>query len=99
VLPESVQDYLALEAAAGEVLVYATQQLPGLLQTGGYPQAVAAADPGVPAGLEARLASAWLARQEHLLTPEGPVVAAVVGEGALRQAVGGTAVIRPRTPR
>ncbi|WP_300606018.1 helix-turn-helix transcriptional regulator [Trebonia sp.] len=94
VLPEALEDYLILEAVAAEVLVYETQQVPGLLQTPGYAQAIAGTDPGVPAGLEARLASAWAARQEQVLAPDGPAVSAVVTEGALRQAVGGTALMR-----
>ena len=99
VLPEPVQDYLILEAAAAEMLVYETQQVPGLLQTADYAQAVAGACLGVPAGLEARLASAWLTRQEHVLAPDGPVVSVVVGEAALRQAVGGTALMRTQLAR
>jgi transcriptional regulator with XRE-family HTH domain len=93
VLPDPVQDYLILEAAAAEMLVYETQQVPGLLQTADYAQAVARAGLGVPAGLEARLASAWLTRQQHVLAPDGPMVSVVVGEAALRQAVGGTALM------
>jgi transcriptional regulator with XRE-family HTH domain len=99
VLPETVQDYLILEAAAAEVLVYGPQQVPGLLQTVDYAQAVAGTGLGVPAGLEARLAGAWLTRQEHVLAPDGPMVSAVVGEGALRQAVGGTALMRAQLAR
>ena len=99
VLPEPVQDYLILEAAAAEVLVYGTQQVPALLQTPDYAQAVAGTGLGVPAGLEARLASAWLTRQEHVLAPDGPTVSAIVGEGALRQAVGGTALMRTQLAR
>ena len=94
VLPEPAQDYLILEAAAAEVLLYDTQQVPALLQTADYAQAVASTGPGGPACLETRLASACLTRQEHVLAPDGPVVSAVVGEGALRQAVGGTALMR-----
>lgn len=94
VLPEAMQDYLTLEAVAAEVLVYETQQVPALLQTADYARAVAAVDPCVPPGLEARSVSARLARQEHVLTPEGPAVSAVIWEGALHQTVGGASLMR-----
>lgn len=94
VLPEALRDYLTLEAAAAEVLIYESQQVPALLQTADYALAIARTSPQVPSGLGARLVSALLARQEQVLAPEGPAVSAVVGEAALHQLVGGTAIMR-----
>jgi transcriptional regulator with XRE-family HTH domain len=93
VLPEATREYLALEATATQVLVYDGQQVPALLQTEEHAHAIAAADPMMPAGLQARAVEAVLARQQ-MTTAQHPDMTVVIGEGALRQQVGGAKAMR-----
>jgi Domain of unknown function (DUF5753) len=60
VLPQAFRDYLIIEAAASQVLIYDNQRVPGLLQTEEYAHAIVSADPAVPPGLQERLVEAWL---------------------------------------
>ena len=94
VLPETWQDYLVLEIAASRILAYEAQRIPALLQTPGYAQALAAADPGL-ADEESRdkAVEATLARQRAILGERQPDIRLIVGEAALRQEVGGEAVM------
>lgn len=93
VMPDACLDYFALELAASQILVFSGQQVPDLLQTRDYAIAVAAATPSVsPAGLR-RLVDACLVRQEVVLTQLRPEVVVIIGEAALRQAVGGREVM------
>ena len=46
VLPEAFVDYVIMESAASEIMIYDAQLVPGLLQTEDYARAVAAAEPG-----------------------------------------------------
>jgi transcriptional regulator with XRE-family HTH domain len=94
VLPQALRDYLVIEAAASRVLVYDNQQVPGLLQTEQYAHAIVCADPVVPASLRARVVEAGLIRQRVILAREHLSLTVVIGEGALRQAVGGGEVMR-----
>ena len=94
VLPDACLDYFALETAASRILVFGAQQVPDLLQTEQYASAVAGARPGrSPAELQ-RLTDVCLARQEIVLTESRPEVVVIIGEAALRQAVGGHEVMR-----
>jgi transcriptional regulator with XRE-family HTH domain len=99
VLPESFRDYLILEAAATQVLVYDSQQVPALLQTEDYARAVACADPAVPAAAQDQIVQAVLARQQAILAGEHPEVMVIIGEGALRQQAGGAALMRDQSGR
>ena len=93
VLPDACLDYFALETAASRILVFGAQQVPDLLQTEQYASAVAGARPGrSPAELQ-RLTDVCLIRQEIVLTESRPEVVVVIGEAALRQAVGGYEVM------
>jgi len=47
VVPGPFQDYLTLEMAASQILVYEAQQVPALMQTPDYARAVAAGDPAL----------------------------------------------------
>jgi transcriptional regulator with XRE-family HTH domain len=94
VLPDTDHDYFALEMTASQVLIFAAQQVPSLLQTGEYARAVAAATRSVSAAESERLTDACQARQESVLTGSRPEVVAVIGEAALRQVVGGHDVMR-----
>lgn len=85
------REYLALEQAASDILIYGPQRLPNLLQTPEYLQASMAADLlGARAGNLAKLTldrQKTLGERRHRLT-------AVVGEAALRQMHGDAGVIR-----
>jgi hypothetical protein len=87
-------DFVAAESAASRIVAYAPVQVPELLQTSGYAQAVTAADASVPEDAEPVLVAAALSRQEAVLHERGPVLAVVIGEAALRQRVAGAEVMR-----
>jgi transcriptional regulator with XRE-family HTH domain len=89
-LPEPYQDYLTLEHAATDILIYDPQHVPDLLATAHYAQAAAtgrvAAAQCAPAGLT-------IARQQAL-AGRHPGIIALIGEAALRQLSGRPDVIR-----
>jgi transcriptional regulator with XRE-family HTH domain len=87
-------DYLITEAAASRIDAYQPQQVPDLLRTREYAQAVAAADPGLSAGQQDLVLEAMLTRQQVMLRERRPELTVVIGEGALHQVVGGTGVMR-----
>jgi transcriptional regulator with XRE-family HTH domain len=93
-VPGAWQDYLLLETAASQVLVYEAQRIPALLQTPEYARALAAADPGL-ADEESldKAVEATLARERAILGERRPDIHLIVGEAALRQQVGGKAVM------
>ncbi len=95
VLPGAYQDYLVLEAWASRISAYEAQRIPALLQTPAYARALAEADPGL-ADDDARdkAAEATRARQEAILSEPEPDIHVVIGEAALRQEVGGPAVMQ-----
>jgi len=93
-LPAGTGDFLALETAGSRLLVYEPQMVPALLQTEPYALALASADPGLPAGSRRRAAEAIMIRQQALLDQGRLEITVVLGEAALRQAVGGAAVMR-----
>lgn len=90
VLPMAYQDYLALEAAASQVLVYEAQRIPALLQTAAYARALAETDPGL-ADDDAidKAVEAMLARQRAIVGERKPDIEVIIGESALHQEVGG----------
>jgi transcriptional regulator with XRE-family HTH domain len=94
VLPEASAEYLVIEAMAAQVLVYDSQRVPGLLQTGRYAHAVASADPAVPAALRDRAAETVLIRQQAFQARKDGCLEVVIGEGALRQEAGDSEVMR-----
>ena len=90
-IPGPYQEYLALEQAASDILIYDPQRLPDLLQTPEYMQASMTAElPGDPSGSLAKLT---LERQK-ILGQQRPRLTAVIGEAALRQMHGDAKVIR-----
>ena len=94
-LPGAYQDYLILEAWASRISAYEAQRIPALLQTPAYARALAEADPGLADdSARDRAAGATLARQKAILGERRPDVHVVIGEAALRQEVGGQAVMR-----
>jgi transcriptional regulator with XRE-family HTH domain len=94
VLPGAWRDYVVLEATASGVLCYEGQRVPALLQTPAYARAIADADPGLAgSGARDKAVEATLARQNAILGERKSDIHVVIGEAALHQRVGGTAVI------
>lgn len=93
VLPDAWRDYFALEMAASQILVFSGQQVPDLLQTRDYATAVAEVTPGNSLAEFKQLVDACLVRQEAVLSESQPEVVVIIGEAALRQAVGGYQVM------
>jgi transcriptional regulator with XRE-family HTH domain len=87
--------FLGLEAGAERVREYAPDIVPGLLQTSDYGRAmIRAGSPYIkPVDVGPRLETR-LARQARLDGPSPLQLDVVLGEAALRQQVGGTAVLR-----
>jgi transcriptional regulator with XRE-family HTH domain len=95
VLTDVRQDYVILEAAASEILVYEPQQVPDLLQTADYARAIAGADPAfTSAGQRAHAVEVLLTRQQIVVGERPPRLDVVLGESVLRHAVGGPGVMR-----
>jgi len=95
VLSEEGQDYVIMELAATEILTYEPNQVPDLLQTPQYARAVAGADANRTSDEQREHAlEVTLSRQRIVLGDRDPALEFVVTEGALRQAVGGPAVMR-----
>lgn len=97
VLTADGQDYVIMEIAATQLLVYEANQVPDLLQTQDYMRAVAAADARY--GSDEQRAHAMevkLNRQRIVVAGRAPdtVLDVVVTEGALRQMVGAPRVMR-----
>jgi transcriptional regulator with XRE-family HTH domain len=94
ILPNWLEPYVGLEAAASIIRTYQIQLVPGLLQTEGYARALieqgsAATEEQVGRRIELRVS-----RQAILAASNPPQVWAVVDEGALRRPVGGRNVVR-----
>lgn len=99
ITPESHRDCLSIESAASEILIYQSQQIPELFQTEEYAQASAAASSDIPSSQKDLVVQSVLTRQRVVLTEQQPIVNAVIGEGALRQRVGDTGVMRAQLSR
>ncbi|WP_435877896.1 helix-turn-helix domain-containing protein [Streptomyces kurssanovii] len=95
-LPAWFQQVAELEARATEISTFQTHMVHGLLQTEGYARAVLGTMD--PEGLDDRTA-VRLARQRILEKAEPPVLWAILGEGALRQEIGGAEVMRGQLGR
>jgi hypothetical protein len=98
VLPETFVDYIIMESAAAEIMVYEAQLVPDLLQTQDYARAIAAAEPGCTDSQREQVALAKAARQEAVLGGSGRL-SVVIGEAALRQQVGGPDVMAAQISR
>jgi transcriptional regulator with XRE-family HTH domain len=94
VLPAAYQDYLALEDGASRVMAYEAQRVPALLQTSAYARALAEADQDLlDADVRDKAVAATLARQKAILSERKPDIHLIIGEAALHQKVGGSAVM------
>ena len=100
VLSAGAQDYVIMELAATDILVYEANQVPDLLQTPDYIRAVAEADARYTSGEQrAHATEVKLNRQRVVLTGRGPGLDIVLTEGALRQTVGPPRVMREQLDR
>ncbi|MEW1546926.1 helix-turn-helix domain-containing protein [Streptomyces tsukubensis] len=93
-LPREYLDFIELEASAREIRTFQPILIPGLLQTPAYARAVIEANPAIlpPADIES-LVKIKQGRQKNLSGDEPPRLWAIIGESAIRQTVGGTAVM------
>jgi transcriptional regulator with XRE-family HTH domain len=95
VLSAGAQDYVIMEIAATDILVYEANQVPDLLQTPDYIRAVAEADARyASAEQRAHAMEVKLNRQRVVLAGRVPGLDIVLTEGALRQTVGPPRVMR-----
>lgn len=100
VLPAAAQDYVIMEIAATEILIYEPTQVPDLLQTPDYIRAVAAADARYASGDQrAHAMEVKLNRQRVVVAGRAPGLDVVLTEGALRQTVGPARVMREQLGR
>jgi transcriptional regulator with XRE-family HTH domain len=92
---EAYLDYVIMESAASEIMAYEAQLIPDLLQTDDYARAIAAAEPGFLTDQQREDAVAAKAvRRQVVLGGSAPArLGVILGEGALRQAVGGPDVL------
>ena len=99
VLPGAYLDYVIMESAASEIMTYEAQVIPGLLQTDDYARAIAAVEPGYATDQQLQdVVAAKAMRRQVVLDPRSPSgsgsrLSVILGEGALRQAVGGPGVM------
>jgi transcriptional regulator with XRE-family HTH domain len=93
-LDHEIQRFYALEHGAEGVRDYETLLIPGLLQTADYARAVMSSDATIrPVEVEQRVAIRL--RRQELLHGDDPLqLTVVMSEAALRQQIGGTAVLR-----
>ena len=87
-------DLLIAESVATQITIYAPLQVPELLHTEDYAQAVALAHNSSDKEIADAAAAATMARQQAVFHESGTTVTVVLGEAALRQQVGGADVLR-----
>ncbi|MBO1416998.1 helix-turn-helix transcriptional regulator [Streptomyces sp. FH025] len=95
VLADTYRDFIALEAVASSVRTFQSQMIPALLQTPDYARALTAASLRwqQPEEVE-QFVAVRLMRQQRLTADPPLSLSVVLAEGALRQQVGGAAVMR-----
>lgn len=94
IIPNWVEPYVGLEAAASVIRTFQVQYVPGLLQTEAYAQALLQTGfPNAENEEVARRAELRVSRQEILNKPNAPRMWAVIDEGALRRPIGGPGVM------
>ena len=93
-LPDPMVDRALLESVANDVMVWEPLAPPAFLQTRAYAEAVAAADPALVTGEERLLAGELAARRAASVRDrQHAAFTVVIGEAALRQEVGGEAML------
>jgi transcriptional regulator with XRE-family HTH domain len=93
-LPDAYLDYAVAEGVASKILVYAPLQVPELLWTPEYGQAVAAADPTVPEDAEEIAVEAAVAYRGGTFFERQPDCTIILGEAALQHRAGTLDVLR-----
>jgi transcriptional regulator with XRE-family HTH domain len=100
VLSVGAQDYVIMEVAATDILIYEANQVPDLLQTPDYIRAVAGADARYTSAEQREHAmEVKLNRQHVVVAGRAPGLDIVITEGALRQTVGPPRVMREQLAR
>jgi transcriptional regulator with XRE-family HTH domain len=94
ILGDDYLDFTRAEVDATHVKIYAPLQIPDLLHTEAYAAAVAAADPAIPEDGEHLAVGFAMIRQATVLSQRHTECIVILGEAALKQPVGGTAVLR-----
>jgi transcriptional regulator with XRE-family HTH domain len=94
ILPNWVEPYVGLEAAASVIRTYQVQVVPGLLQTEGYARALIKVGDSPSEDDVARRSELRIGRQDVLNKALAPKFWTVIDEGALRRPVGGPEVMR-----
>jgi transcriptional regulator with XRE-family HTH domain len=92
-MSDAYLDYVIMESAASEIMTYEAQLVPDLLQTDEYARAIAAADPGYETDQQREDAVAAKAVRRRAVLSENRRLSVILGEGTLRQAVGGEEVL------
>jgi transcriptional regulator with XRE-family HTH domain len=92
-LPGPYLDYVIMESAASEIMTYEAQVIPDLLQTDDYARAIAAVEPGYATDQQLQDVLAAKAVRRQVVLASGRRLSVILGEGALRQAVGGADVM------
>lgn len=93
-LPREYRDFIALEGTAASMRTFEGMIVPGLMQTPAYMASIITAGPAVlPPGHVDSLIKVRQERQTILDSDSPPRLWAIVAEGAIRQAVGGYAVM------
>lgn len=98
-VPDWFRGYLGMETAAAEVWFYASELIPGLLQTVDYTKAITAAMDSGDAERAERYAAVRLARQKRLTDDDPLILRVVINEAAIRRPVGGPEVMRAQLDR
>ena len=93
VLPGAFLDYVIMESAASEIMTYEAQVMPDLLQTDDYARAIAAVEPGYTTDQQLQDVLAAKAIRRQVALSSGRRLSVILGEAALRQAVGGADVM------
>ncbi len=93
VLPGAFLDYVIMESAASEIMTYEAQVMPDLLQTDDYARAIAVVEPGYTTDQQLQDVLAAKAIRRQVALSSGRRLSVILGEGALRQAVGGADVM------
>jgi transcriptional regulator with XRE-family HTH domain len=83
VLPDAYLDYAVAEGVASRILVYAPLQVPELLWTPEYGQAITAADPTVPEDAEEITVEAAVTYRGGTFSNRQPDCTVILGEAAL----------------
>jgi hypothetical protein len=94
-VPDGLSAYLRLEAVASLIRTYDATLVPGLLQTEAYAAAVIRAASGAAnEAVVQRLVELRMHRQQRLIQADGPVLWAVIEEGAVHYRSGGAKMMR-----